>query len=149
MRIRILLFRCLSFESFVEAAARCNAHLATPADYDGALPTMVVDKTNLKGNDVKAIVCVAGDGQDCKTPAANKPVKGNQLGGTFDLTMGGTDVTGIPHDASPAQMKAKLDALPQVTNVQVARSARTRNGGFTWTVDFHARTRSWDMSKYS
>ena len=30
----------LSFEAFVEAAARCNAHLATPADYDGALPTM-------------------------------------------------------------------------------------------------------------
>jgi len=30
----------LSFEAFVEAAARCNARAATPSDYDGALPTM-------------------------------------------------------------------------------------------------------------
>lgn len=30
----------LSFEAFVDAAARCNAKAATPSEYDGALPTM-------------------------------------------------------------------------------------------------------------
>jgi len=48
-------------------------------------------------------------------------VKGNELGGSFDLDFGGNIASGISYDASPTEMKTKLQALTGINLITVTR----------------------------
>lgn len=63
-------------------------------------------------------------------------VKGNELGGTFTLNLLGHVTEAIDFNAADTQMKARLEALPNVGTVQVTRSSPTPEKGYAWTVTF-------------
>jgi len=56
--------------------------------------------------------------------------------GGFKLTWRGNTTEHIPHNASAAQVKSALIALPIINYVNVNRSEATPQNGFTWSVEF-------------
>jgi hypothetical protein len=56
------------------------------------------------------------------------------LGGTFTLAFGADVTDRIAWDASADELKARLEALPSIASVDVAR--RANNNGFDWLVTF-------------
>ncbi|GBG29577.1 Hypothetical Protein FCC1311_057982 [Hondaea fermentalgiana] len=62
---------------------------------------------------------------------------GQTLAGSFRLRFRNGRTHSIPHDASPALFKARLErATETVGHVSVHRSARDAEGGYTWSVTF-------------
>lgn len=66
----------------------------------------------------------------------NSSVSGNEIGGTFTLSLLGHTTDAIDFNAADTQMKARLEALPNVGTVQVSRSTPTPEKGYQWTVTF-------------
>ena len=94
-----------------------------------------VDPLNMKlqgnGADVKAYA--NGD----PTPSTTyTPVRGNNIGGTFTLTLRGHTTSAISYKAADTTMKARLEELPNIGTVNVARTGPTSWGGYVWTVTF-------------
>jgi hypothetical protein len=63
------------------------------------------------------------------------------LAGSFKLSFRADSINGsttaeIPHDASAALMKARLEALPSLTAVGVSREGPRADNGYTWSVTF-------------
>ena len=117
----------------------------TSDDNAGNIPPVTVNvagltQTNPSGGSATGPVCAAG----C--------TDGNELSGTFDLTYtrgalanavtginaGTATITGIPFDATPSQMKAKLEdgTIIPSGSLAVSRSSADFEKGYTWTVTF-------------
>jgi hypothetical protein len=101
----------------------------------GDVETIKVDPLNMKlqgnGADVKAYA--NGD----PTPSTTyTPVRGNNIGGTFTLTLRGHTTSAISYKAADTTMKARLEELPNIGTVNVARTGPTSWGGYVWTVTF-------------
>ena len=99
----------------------------------GNAPALVADITSMTGNDAKVTVCTDGSSV---APCVGSSVQGNAIGGTFTLTMLGHTTTPINHKAADSEMKAALEALPNVGTVAVTRTGPSAEGGFVWTISF-------------
>jgi len=61
---------------------------------------------------------------------------GNELGGSFTLSMLGHTTEQIDFNAADTQMKARLEALPNIGVVDVTRGSPTPEKGYAWTVTY-------------
>ena len=61
---------------------------------------------------------------------------GNELGGSFTLTLLGHTTEPVDFNAADTQLKARLEALPNVGTVGVTRSSPSPEKGYAWTVTF-------------
>jgi hypothetical protein len=91
-------------------------------DNVGNLPLMSVDYSSLLGGSAAVTV--------------SETVAGNSLGGTFTLSYDGAIVSGIPYDASAAEMKTWIQKLSTIEGVDVTRSKPDLQEGYQWTVIF-------------
>lgn len=91
---------------------------------------------HLRGNG--AGLAVYTDGTETSFERRGTPIstKGNQLGGTFQLSLLGHSTEPIDFNAPDTTMKTRLEALPNVGTVDVVRSSPTPQLGYTWTVTY-------------
>jgi hypothetical protein len=95
-------------------------------------------------------VCSDGVAQANTPCTVSSSVRGNQLSGTFNISVVGpsdlvgslpivrANVTGIPFDATEAQLKSLIEsqARAAVGNVSVSRQGPDPQRGYIWTVTF-------------
>ena len=106
----------------------------------GDVAALGTDFTALEGTGAKVVVCVDGDSNgDCSAHTAS--VRGNQLGGSFDLQDSGGNTCTIQHDSSAADFKTAVESLPTIGTVTVERSPKAdANGGYTWDGIVHIQS---------
>jgi hypothetical protein len=97
----------------------------------GDLPALVPDARNLMGNGAAVRVCT--NGVLCEGAPSQR---GNELGGSFSLSLLGHTTAPVPFDAADTTLKAALEALPNVGTVRVTRTPPSPQRGYTWTVSF-------------
>lgn len=68
--------------------------------------------------------------------AVAEATKGNAVGGSFTLSLGGVSTGALAWDASAADMEAALEDLSTVGEVTVMRGAADGERGHTWSVTF-------------
>ena len=90
------------------------------------LPPLYVEPSHLTGGLADAWVEVSRPGILSPTGVAGK----------FSLELRGNTTGYIRYDATAAQMKAALEALPVINAVNVKRSKGTRLNEYTWTIEF-------------
>ena len=101
--------------------------VVTFADYQNqyALPTLSIEPSRLTGG---------GDAWVEVTQPGRLGVNG--VVGNFSLTWRGNTTSYLPFNASAAQVKAALQALPVIHTVNVQRSAPSHLHEYTWTIEF-------------
>ena len=75
----------------------------------------------------------------CRRLCGRGSVRGNQVGGTFTLSLLGHTTEPIPANAAASTVKARIDALPNVGTVAVTRGATPDAAnayGREWTITF-------------
>ncbi|KAH8092789.1 hypothetical protein JL720_4953 [Aureococcus anophagefferens] len=73
---------------------------------------------------------------DIRSSATAESRAGSELGGSFTLTLRQHTTEPIEFNAAASTMKARLEALPNVGNVDVLRSAPGSRREYAWTVSF-------------
>ena len=106
-------------------------------NFDADVPALVVDDANLRGNDRAVYVCTDGvtSSDGCGTHGASS-VAGNQIAGSFTLTLRGHTTEAIPYNAAATTLKARLEALDNIGTVDVERGSPTTQRGYVWSVTF-------------
>ena len=99
----------------------------------GNIENLVVDAGGLTGNGASAAVC--GDASTAG-PCTGQSIPGNELGGTFALTLLGHKSPPIPYNAEQTTMKSSLELMDNIGTVDVLRSGPTPEGGYDWTITF-------------
>ncbi|CAM9800578.1 unnamed protein product [Ectocarpus sp. 6 AP-2014] len=92
--------------------------------------------TALTGNG--AAVAIYADGEETSSDrrGADPSVVGNQLSGTFTLTLRGWETESIDFNAADTEMEVALEALPNVGSVSVNRKGPDGQLGYSWYVTF-------------
>lgn len=96
----------------------------TPRAFGYDVPDLVPDGSGLTGLGARVFVHTVQQGQ-------------GPITGSFSLYFRGEGPSPpIPHDATVAQFRAALEALPTVDLLDVSRSGPTAANGYSWTVTF-------------
>ena len=108
------------------------------ADQDhlrGDQDTIVVeDSSSLYGNGARVVICADNDqSTDCSDVSS---VTGNEIRGTFTLTMRGHETEPIEYNAADSTVKRRLEELPNVGTVTVNRVQTSPEKTYRWTVTF-------------
>jgi hypothetical protein len=90
------------------------------------IPSLTANGTHLTGGNVSVQVLVTREG-------VHGP---SGLAGYFLLTFRENTTVPIQYNASAADMKAALEALPTINYVNVNRSIASDISGYTWTIEF-------------
>ena len=61
---------------------------------------------------------------------------GNQLGGTFILSLGAEETSALAHSATASQVQTALQAFNSIAAVAVTRGAADTQLGYSWTISF-------------
>ena len=117
----------------------------------GNLTSMTVDDSWLEATGggcgkcgVHAVVCTGGSEV---TPCDGDSIEGNDLDGSFTLTLGAQTTDAMPFDVTPAVMTTKLEALGGIEAVQVTRSEPDTERGYTWSVSFTGQANIGDVTE--
>jgi len=73
---------------------------------------------------------------DAQTKAANNLGNSIVLGGYFALSFRGARTAYLPFDSDQGTVKWYLETLDTIGKVDVSRSVKDENGGYTWSVTF-------------
>ncbi len=85
-------------------------------------------------------ISIASDGLETAAERGYSPnpsVAGNQVSGQFTLTYRGHTTALIDFNAAETDMKAKLEALPNIDLVEVNRVGPTVYKEYSWAITFH------------
>ena len=110
----------------------------TGASVAGALPALVADSTGLAASNATVVVCTQNNNAvPCsrQLPSVSTP-RGNQLSGTFTLSMLGHTTAPLSYAISDTDMKAALELLDNIGTVTVNRTGPTSVKGYSWTITF-------------
>jgi len=103
----------------------------------GDLETIVVeDSGDLMGNDARVVVCTDGADAPEYADCAGNSRSGNELRGAFTVTLLGHTTAPIEYDADQPLMKRRLEELPNVGTVSVARTQTCPEKTYQWAVTF-------------
>jgi len=91
---------------------------------------------HLTGNGAALVVLSDGSETSFQRRGAAPSQAGNQLGGTYTLTLLGHTTAPIEFNAADTEVKALLEQLPNIGTVSVVRSSPTPQLGYRWTVTF-------------
>ena len=102
----------------------------------GDVPDMTVNGTLLTGFKPEAVICQDGERklELCKKSSIIS-VKGNELGGAFDLGFGKATAA-VPFDASVTDLKRILEDKLKTGAVAITRTKADGQRGHTWTIAF-------------
>jgi hypothetical protein len=90
----------------------------------------------LYGNGASLEIYSDGTESSYQRRDTNVSIAGNELGGSFTLTMLGHTTEDIDFNAADTQMKARLEALPNLGVVDVTRGSPSPEKGYAWTVTY-------------
>ena len=108
-------------------------YLVTFPSSMGDVPQLTADVTKLEPKG-KATVNISTERQ------------GNVIEGTFTLLYKGTSTTPIRSDATEAEVRAALETIEAIREVQVTRGPRDAQHGYAWTVDFTSLHNDGDLA---
>jgi len=103
-------------------------------DLGGNIEDILVSNSGLTGNGAGVDICV--DGSSAGTCSSHTSVKGNEIGGTFTLSLLGHTSAPIPYNAEQTTMKSALESMDIIGTVDVVRSGPTPQRGYDWTITF-------------
>eukprot|EP00940_MAST-03C_sp_MAST-3C-sp2_P000562 g562.t1 len=102
----------------------------------GDLESIVVeDASSLYGNGARVIVC-ADNVVDADCPVSLVTQRGNEMRGTFTLSMLGHETAPIEYNAADSTVKRRLEELPNIGTVNVVREQTSPEKTYRWTVTF-------------
>ena len=107
------------------------------SDMNGGNVAAMVAKSSLTGTGAKVTVCV--DGRTTTPCQAAPSVQGNELSGTFDLSInlnGAQSITGIKFNETAKEMKSKIEGAVSAAQVAVTRTGPSAQKGYVWDVAF-------------
>lgn len=105
--------------------------------YGNVEALQVVQSNNLlTGTNIGATVFKGGMETVAQNGGFSISVQGNAVTGTFILDYRGYQTIAIDVDASDTQMQTRLQALPNIGSVNVARTGPSAQGEYVWTVTF-------------
>ena len=110
--------------------------------FGGNVQAIFADPNNnfLLGNGAAVSVCAddtANAAVACVAAGSTwTPVAGNQLSGTYTLTLNGHTTAPVSFDVTDTQLKVALEALPNLGTVVVHRTGPDAQLGYSWTVTF-------------
>ena len=94
----------------------------------------IEDSSSLYGNGARVVICADNDqSTDCSDVSS---VTGNEIRGTFTLTMRGHETEPIEYNAADSTVKRRLEELPNVGTVTVNRVQTSPEKTYRWTVTF-------------
>ena len=132
--------KVMDVDPFANGIERMWAVTFIGAGVGGNVPSLSVLPTDndLTGSNVSLNIYSDGaeSASDRRATAEAASFMGNELGGSFTLSLRGHETTPIEFNAGATTMKARLEALPNVGVVDVQVSAPTPQRGYTWTVSF-------------
>ena len=102
----------------------------------GDLDSIVVeDVASFYGNGARIVVCAdESDDADCLIVLASR--RGNEMRGTFTLSLLGHETSPIEFNAADTTVKRRLEELPNVGTVNVVREQTSPEKTYRWTVTF-------------
>ena len=119
----------------------------------GDVAAMVGSGLQLTGTSNAVTVCTDGytGAGTVSDPCLGHSIRGNQLGGLFAIAVEGfeQDLVNISYDETASNMQTKLESLPQVGSLNVARTVSPDpQRGYSWTISFVSDEGDFPSLKY-
>ncbi|CAM9580207.1 unnamed protein product, partial [Sphacelaria rigidula] len=90
----------------------------------------------LTGNGAGVSIYTDGTESSADRRGADASISGNQLSGTFTITLRGWETEAIDFNAADTEVVTALEALPNIGSVTVTRQGPDGQLGYSWSITF-------------